>query len=69
MRAWSIELLDAVERLFSSLPAGRSIRLSEIAHQVGMSIEEVEPAVVHLMGRGFVHQNSRKHKPSKSEIR
>lgn len=49
-----LELLVAVAQVFRALPAGRTIRLSEVARRVGASPEEVEPALIHLMARGHV---------------
>lgn len=55
-----MEMLEAIERLFRSLPAGRIVRLSDVARTVSASPEEVEPAIIHLMGRGIVHQAKRR---------
>ena len=55
-----LQLLDAVARVFGAIPAGRTIRLREIARRVGASPEEVELALIHLMARGQVQFQRRR---------
>lgn len=70
MTALSLELLDAIVQVVVSLPAGHGLRLGEIARRIGAPIEEVEPALVHLMARGQIRfQRHRQTRPHESGIR